>query len=196
MRTILLALLYLVVHTPLYPQGKVTPDEEKYDTINATGYVLTVPMAWRQLTGGDGYISTRVFDAGGVSFPVQHNGKDVVAIMFLMEKECGSIEEARQLCLRSCSDSQGKTDLTADDYQLKHFRLASGQQAYKIHTRFYRPSNGLYQSRYDLVAYSAKTGKAYFYTVTLQYNDNTTAFETQYNLDGYATYLFSKLLLK
>lgn len=196
MRIILLALLYLVVHTPLYPQGKVTPDEEKYDTITTTGYVLAVPMGWRQLTGGEGYISTRVFDAGGVSFPVQHNGKEVVAIMFLMEKDCGSIEQARELCLLSCSDSQGKAELNSNEYQVKHFRLASGQQAYRVHTRFYRPSNGLYQSRYDLVSYSSKTGKAYFYTVTLQYNDSTTGFETQYNLDGYASRLFSKFLLK
>lgn len=195
MRTIILTLLCLVVQLNVYTQVQPTPEEEKLQLIKAPAYELRVPMAWRQLTSGE-YGTTRVFDASGVSFPEVYNSKEVVAIIFVIEQECSGMEEAKNLCLRSCAESQGKKELNYTEYQLKHFRLASGQQAYRIYSRFYRTSNNLYQSRYDLVSYSEKTHKAYLYTVTLQYNDGTTTFERQYNLDAFSGNLFSRFLLK
>ncbi len=74
--------------------------------------------------------------------------------------------------------------------QKEYVSLANGYEGYLLHTRFFRQTNGMYQSQYDFILYSQSMKASVCYTLTIQYNDSTYQFEDTYKLKAFAQTLF------
>jgi hypothetical protein len=75
-------------------------------------------------------------------------------------------------------------------------KLASGQDAYILNTRFFRKIKNLNQSRFDLVVYSDKAKQSYLITMSIQYSDPTYGFEEKFHLADFARKVYNYFILK
>ena len=116
--------------------------------------------------------------------------------IFYVKQDSKNLDDCKDKCLsgyRANPDREFPNKFKDGQEKIK---LASGQDAYFLNTRFYRKSKGLNQSRFDLVVYSDKTQSGYIYTLSIQYLDKDYKFETDNKLADFAKKLYSYLLLK
>ena len=116
--------------------------------------------------------------------------------IFYVKQDGKNLDDCKDKCLsgyRANPDREFPKKFKDGEEKIK---LASGQDAYFLNTRFYRQSKGLNQSRFDLVVYSDKAKIGYIYTVSIQYSDKDYKFETENKLADFAQKLYSYLTLK
>jgi hypothetical protein len=116
--------------------------------------------------------------------------------IFLLNQRGHSLQEAKDSALkdyRANPDRVFEPNFTDTVY---NYGLPTGRQSYVLHTRFFRKSNQLNQSRYDLILFSEKYKKGYSVMVSVQYADSTYSFENINSLDVFVARLFNQVLLK
>jgi len=113
-----------------------------------------------------------------------------------MNAPAANLEDARTRCLKGYKDNSDRIFPKDFIEEQEKFLLSSGQEAYLLKTRFFRPTKQLNQSRYDLVVYSDKAKQGFLVTVSVQYKDETYLFEDKYHLTDFAKKLYSYFGLK
>lgn len=162
------------------------------DTISTDIYKFQVPTVWRNmskmLSSGQG--PEQYFEASGQGLPVSFNGGPVQVTVFLVKLDNSNLKDAKKGIIDGYFSNPDRVFKNKKDYGEESITLADNNEAVLLNTRFYRKSKGLNQSRYDLVIYSKKHKTAYMFTVSIQYVDNTYAFETDSDLKEYAKKLY------
>ncbi len=176
--------------------GQVDPTVwDSLKTVSTDNYEFKFPYKWRQMpTGGQG--PEQLLEASGLALPASFNGSPVMVTIFYVKQDGKNLDDCKDKCLsgyRANSDREFPKKFKDGQEKIK---LASGQDAYLLNTRFYRQSKGLNQSRFDLVVYSDKAQSGYIYTLSIQYSDNDYKFETDNKLADIAKKLYSYLTLK
>jgi hypothetical protein len=194
MKNILTLILFAILASNL--SGQV--DQTIWDslkTVSTENYELKVPYNWRQIpTSGQG--PEQMFEASGLALPVSFNGSPVMVTIFYVKQDGENLDDCKDKCLsgyRTNPDREFPKKFIDGQEKIK---LASGQDAYFLNTRFYRQSKGLNQSRFDLVVYSDKAQCGYIYTLSVQYSDKDYKYETDNQIADFAKKLYSYLTLK
>lgn len=194
MKKLLTLFLIATLATTVYGQvDKAVWDSLK--TVTTDNYALKVPYKWRQMpTGGQG--PEQMFEASGLALPTMFNGSPVMLTIFVAKQDGKDLDACKDKCLGGYRENPDREFPKKFKDGVEKIKLAGGQEAYFLNTRFYRKSKGLNQSRFDLVVYSDKAKAGYIYTVSIQYADNDYKFETDNNLSDFAKKLYSYLTLK
>jgi hypothetical protein len=158
-------------------------------------YSLEVPSQWLDL-GKLGNLVDQSFDATSIYFVDSFNNAPIIAGLFVMNAPADNLEDAKTKCLKGYKDNPDRVFPKDFIEGQQRLTLQSGQTAYLINTRFFRPTKQLNQSRFDLVVYSDKSKQGYLVTVSVQYKDDTYAFEEANNLREFANKLYRYFKLK
>ncbi|KAA3438730.1 hypothetical protein [Rufibacter hautae] len=163
-------------------------------TVSTDYYEIKFPSKWRHIpTGGQG--PEQLIEASGQALPAVLNGSPVMVTIFFVKQEGRDLDDCKDKCLngyRSNPDREFPKQFIDGQEKIK---LAQGEEAYFLNTRFYRKSKGLNQSRFDLVVYSDRAKAGYIYTISIQYADHDYKFEDDNNLEDFAKRLYSYLIL-
>ena len=165
---------------------------KKYES---TSISFKIPNNWLNL-GGLGSVVEVAFDASGLYFPDTFNDRPILVGLFLLNQRGGSLEETKDSALKDYRANGDRVFETNYLDSVYNFTLSTGEKGYILHTRFFRKSNQLNQSRYDLILFSEKFKKGYSVMVSVQYGDPTYSFERNNALDVFAARLFSHVVLK
>ena len=162
------------------------------DTISTDLYEFQVPTVWRNLSKmlGGGQGPEQYFEASGQGLPVSFNGGPVQVTVFLVKLNDSNLKEAKKGIIDGYFSNPDRVFKNKKDFEEETITLADNSEAVLLNTRFYRKSKGLNQSRYDLVTYSKEHQTAYMFTVSIQYVDDTYAFETDRDLKEYVKKLY------
>ena len=154
-----------------------------------------VPGKWLDL-GGLGSVVEVAFDGSGLYFPETLNDRPILVGLFLLNQRGASLEEVKDSALKDYRTNQDR--IFENNYldSVYNFNLPAGEKGYVLHTRFFRKSNQLNQSRYDLILFSKKYRKGYSVMVSIQYGDPTYSFEKTNALNVFAARLFNHVILK
>jgi hypothetical protein len=158
-------------------------------------YSLKVPSQWLDL-GKLGNLVDQSFDATGLYFADSFNNAPIIAGLFVMNAPADNLEDAKEKCLKGYKDNPDRIFPKDFIEGQEKLTLQSGQIAYLLNTRFFRPTKQLNQSRFDLVVYSDKAKQGYLVTVSIQYKDDTYLFEDKSDLKQFANKLYSYFKLK
>jgi len=156
---------------------------------------LEVPDKWLNL-GGLGSVVQVAFDGSGLYFQESMNDRPVLVGVFLLNVAGGSLEEVKETTLK---EYRANTDrIFEPEYvdPVYTFTLTGGIKSYLLHTRFFRKSNQLNQSRYDLIIFSEKVGKGFSVMLSVQYADPTYSFEKTNAIDALAARVFNRVVLR
>lgn len=158
-------------------------------------YSLKVPSDWLDL-GKLGNLVDQSFDATSLYFVDSFDNAPIIAGLFVMNAPSDNLEDAKTKCLKGYKDNPDRIFPKGFIEGEEKITLQSGQEAYLINTRFYRPTKQLNQSRFDLVVYSDKAKQGFLVTVSVQYKDDTYLFENVNHLADFAKRLYSYFKLK
>jgi hypothetical protein len=169
------------------------------NTISTETYEFQFPDSWRNfgemMSGGNG--PEQFFEASGKGLPVSYNGGPVKVSIFLVKLDnVKNLKDAKKSTVNGYFENPDRVFEKEKDFSEKTFKLSDGSEAIILNTRFYRTSKGLNQSRYDLITYSKKHKTAYMFTVSIQYIDNTYAFEKDNSLMDYVEKLYQNFKWK
>jgi hypothetical protein len=193
MKNIVLPFLLLIL-----VGGNVKAQTELGELVAKTtdNFSLKIPKSFREVEASWENAPIYFFEGSNTILPSTHNNQPVVVTVFLVKIEGNSLEECKKNTLDGYTTSPDRVFPAGFTHGVQKYKLSSGQQAYITNTRFYRKSKSLYQSRYDLVVYSAKAKTGYLYTFSVQYADKEYLFEGQYKLPELAKKLYSNFSLK
>ena len=154
------------------------------------GFRLSVPAAWRDL-GRVSSTLTLYFTADGRILPVMHDGGPVIVRVFLTDFPADSLEDAVTNVIEGYAMNPDRVFPDGFSHQAEPLAMDGAGEATLVNTRFYRKSKGLNQSRFDLVAFSPESRRAFVYTLSVQYADPSYALEKRFQLKNIARKLFS-----
>jgi len=160
-----------------------------------THYRLSAPSAWRNMDVSRHALAV-YFEASGKILPLVHDGAPVIVTVFLESFPATSLKDARNDVIAGYGQNPDRVFPAGPTHEEEEFPLTSGQKAHLVNTRFYRKSNGLNQSRYDLVAFLEESQLAFMYTLSIQYRDDSYALEDTLQLKSIAHRLFGYFELK
>ncbi len=164
-------------------------------SIETEFYYLVVPANWLNI-GKVGDNIDQSFDGTGMFFSDSFNTAPVLVGLFVMKETATSLAEAKAKCLKGYRSNPGRDFPKNFKEGQEKITLVSGQPAWILNTRFYRPAKQLNQSRFDLVVYSDKAKQGYLITVSVQYKDDSYAFENDNKLLEFAKRIYSYFQLK
>jgi hypothetical protein len=157
--------------------------------------LLQVPSTWLNL-GGLGSVVEVGFDGSGLYFPETLNAQPILVGLFVLNQRGTSLEAVKDSAVKDYRTNQDRIFEKGYSDSVYNFNLSTGEKGYVLHTRFFRKSNKLNQSRYDLILFSKKFNKGYSVMVSIQYSDPTYSFEKTNELNVFAARLFNRVLLK
>lgn len=186
----LVCLLFLGLN--VFSNDEVWNDLKKHE---AKYYSFKVPSVWRQIPTSEKGLEF-FFEASGIGFPAKYNDKVVKVVAFITKQSCMDLDDCKFKCVSGYRYNSDRVfEYGKEDY-IEKIKLSSSQDAYFVKTQFFRNSNGLNQSRYDLIVFSRKAGAGFVFTFSVQYLDKTNAFEEEYKLTEFARKLFSYFVLR
>lgn len=159
-------------------------------------YKFSVPESWMEIQTVAGTNPEQQFEASGKFLPITYNNAPVIVSIFIVKMEADNLKEAKEKTVKGYRLNTDREFAKGFSHEEKTIKLKSGEKAYLLNTRFYRKSKELNQSRYDLVVYSPKAKCAYFYTLSVQYDDAEYKFEQKYKLKEIAKKLYESFQLK
>jgi hypothetical protein len=165
-------------------------------TITAEHYQLSVPEIFRQFPMQGRSNPEQFFEASGQALPAAFNQGPLIVNVFLVREDCGSLVDCKHKCLNGYHANNDRIFPEGWLDGQEEITLSSGEKAFLLHTRFYRPSKGLRQSRFDLVAYSDKAKIGYVYTLSVQHVDETYKIEAELNVPVLARNLYRRFQLR
>jgi hypothetical protein len=165
-------------------------------TVTSEYYEFRVPETLRQLRTPSGKNPEQFFEASGVGLPITFKQGPVIVTIFFGRERCSSLEDCKHECLEGYRLNSDRVFSAGWQDRQEKLLLSGGEEASMLHTRFYRPSTGLHQSRFDLVVYSDKAKAGYLYTLSVQHADSSYKVETDLSIPSYAKSLFSRFQLR
>jgi hypothetical protein len=159
-------------------------------------YQLSVPEIFRQFPTQGRSNPEQFFEASGQALPITFNHGPLIVNVFLVREDCSSLEDCKRKCLKGYHANNDRVFPEGWQDSQEEFTLSSGEKAFLLHTRFYRPSKGLRQSRFDLVVYSDKAKIGYLYTLSVQHVDETYKVEVELNIPAFAKDLYRRFQLR
>ncbi|RPI17064.1 MAG: hypothetical protein EHM58_10540 [Ignavibacteriae bacterium] len=194
MKSLLFVLLILLVSSVVYSQTDTTIWND-LTTIEGENYTFSVPSKWRN-KDMTAYGMLHWFEASGLAYPITFQGNPIIVVVSFVKMEQQSVEEVKESIQRGYSQNKDRVFPHNYNYDSKEVILKSGEKAYIIHTKFYRKSKFLNQSRFDLGVYSDKYKQGYMYTISIQYADDSYQFEKDYRLSEFAEKLYTYFTFK
>jgi uracil-DNA glycosylase len=194
MRQIFILFFLIVFCNNFFAQTRDTSWQNLKD-IETEYYSLKVPKSWIDL-GKLGDLVDQSFDATSLYFVDSFNKSPIIAGFFVMNAPSDDLEDAKTKCLKGYKENRERIfpkDFVEGQQKLT---LQSGQEAFLLNTRFFRPSRQLNQSRFDLVVFSNKANRGFLVTVSVQYKDDSYLFEKTNHLEDFAKKLYSYFKLK
>jgi len=176
----------------LFSNDDIWKDLSKHE---AKYYSFKVPSAWRQIQTNDKGLEY-FFEASGIGFPAKYNDKVVKVVAFITKQSCMDLDDCKFKCVSGYRYNSDRVFDNGKEDSVQKIKLASFQDAYFVKTQFFRVSNGLNQSRYDLIVFSRKARAGFVFTFSVQYFDNTYHFEEVQGLDDFVKKLFSYFVLR
>lgn len=165
-------------------------------TVTTENYEFKFPFRWRQFPMGGQKGPEQMLEASGLALPAMVNGSPVMLTIFIVKQDGKDLDECKDKCLSGYRENPDREFPEKFKDGQEKIKIASGQDAFILNTRFYRKSKGFNQSRFDLVVYSDKAKAGYIYTVSIQYSDNDYLFETNNQLADFAKKLYSYFTIK
>jgi hypothetical protein len=165
-------------------------------TVTSEDYEFRVPETFRQLPTPSGKNPEQFFEANGVGLPITFNQGPVIVTIFLVRERCSSLEDCKHECLEGYRLNSDRVFSAGWQDRQEKLSLGNGQEAWLLHTRFYRSSKGLHQSRFDLVVHSDKAKAGYVFTLSVQHGDASYKIEADLNIPAYGKSLFSHFQLR
>ena len=159
------------------------------------GFHLSVPAAWRDLGRVSGTV-TLYFEASGRILPVTHDGGPVIVTVFLTDFPAASLEDATTDVIEGYAMNPDRVFPDGFSHEAEPLAVDGAGEAALVNTRFYRKSKGLNQSRFDLVAFSPASRRAFLYTLSVQYADPSYALEERFQMKSIARKLFGYFQLR
>jgi hypothetical protein len=165
-------------------------------TIAGDHYQLRVPENFRQFPVQGRSNPEQFFEASGQGLPITFNQGPLIVNVFLVRDDCSSLDGCKHKCLEGYHANNDRVFPEGWQDGQAEFTLSGGEKAFLLHTRFYRPSKGLRQSRFDLVVYSNKANSGYTYTLSVQHLDETYKVEDELKLPAFAKDLYRHFQLR
>jgi hypothetical protein len=190
-----LAFFLLFVTAPLCAQENPVLWRQ-LKTIAGDHYQLSVPENFRQLPPQGRSNPEQFFEASGHGLPITFNQGPLIVNVFLVREDCSSLEDCKHKCQRGYHANIDRVFPEGWQDTQEEFILSGGEKAFLLHTRFYRPSKGLRQSRFDLVVYSDKAKTSYTYTLSIQHVDDSYKVEAELKFPAFAKDLFRRFQLR
>lgn len=159
------------------------------------GFRLSAPSAWRGMDMRS-YGLAEYFEASGRILPVMHDGGPVIVTVFLTDFRARSLEDATTNVIEGYAMNPDRVFPEGFTHEAESFAVDGASGAALVNTRFYRKSKGLNQSRFDLVAFSEDSGRAFIYTLSVQYAGPSFAPEKRFQLKSIASKLFGYFQLR
>ena len=189
--------LFLIATLATTAYGQV--DQTIWDslkTVSTDNYEFQIPFNWRQTpTMGQG--PEQLFEGSGRALPAANvDGSPIILTIFFVKQEATDLKNCKDRCLNGYRSNPDRVFPEKFKDGQEKIKLASGQDAYFLNTRFFRTSKDLNQTRFDLCVYSDKAKTGYFYTVSIQYVDKDYKFEDENKLADFAKKLYSYVKIK
>ncbi len=165
-------------------------------TVETNEYTFRVPEKWHNIPQIDASSRDQKFEFTDVALPHIINNAPVTAFFVLRKTESENINHGVNFVTTEFSSYPDRVTPAGQDYQTDSIKIASGETALLITTRYYRRSKASNFTRYDLIAFSEKRKTSYMLTVTYQYKDPTYAIEFNLKLKEYAMRVFKTLVLR
>ncbi len=149
------------------PAGTEQGESARYST---AAYAFSAPTGWRRLEHPSPIIAFQ-FEGSGIDLPPMHGGYPLMVNVAVLELPEPSLEAATEALLQAYREHPDR--VWEEGYQpaVRDYPLQLGGTGRYLATRFFRPSKGMFQNRYDLVTYSETLGKAVVFTVSIQHGD-------------------------
>ena len=171
--------------------GQVDPKIwDSLKTVRSENYELKIPYKWKELPSYDSEGQEYYFDADGLALPSIFNREAITVSVLMYDQVATNLEDAKDKRIGITKSKKYREFPKQFKEGEEKIKLASGQDAYILNTKFYRTSKRINESRFYLVVYSDKARTAYVYILSVQYQDNTYQFETDNDLAGFAKKLF------
>lgn len=164
-------------------------------TYKTTGISFKVPATWLNL-GGAGSIVEVAFDGSDLYFPDTFRNRPLLVGVFLLNQKGNSLDEAKELSLKDYRLNEDRVFEPGYRDTSYNYNTQNGKKGFVLHTRFYRKSKQLNQSRYDFIVFSDKLKRAYSVMISIQYADPTYIFEEENSLNTFAARIFSYVILE
>ncbi|MCX6319531.1 MAG: hypothetical protein NTW29_19800 [Bacteroidetes bacterium] len=168
---------------------------QKLKTVEHASVSFKIPSAWIEL-GALGNIVEMAFDASGLYFPEQYNSRPLLTGLFLLNWPGKTLDEVKDSVLANYRNNPDRVFEENYKDSVYTYKLAGNTNAYILHTRFYRKTPQLNQSRFDLVFFSEKLKRGYSLMISIQYNDPTYKFEQDNFLNLFAAKIFEQVEVK
>ena len=188
-------LLFLCLSCSIWAQND-TSVFDKQTEVATTEYVFKVPSRWKNVQQIDLTSKDRKFEITGVGLPAECNHTPVTGTLTLRKYECAKLSTAEDYIISEITSYPDRVTEAGCNYQTDTLKIASGEKATLISTRFLRRTKLSNYSRFDLIAYSKKRKAAYMFTITFQYREPTYAFEADNKLVQYALGVFERIILR
>jgi hypothetical protein len=195
MRNLVLLILTCLLSLPVRAQDNPALWRQ-LKTVAGEHYQLSVPEIFRQFPVQGRSNPEQFFEASGQALPITFNQGPLIVNVFLMRQDCSSLEDCKRKCLEGYHLNNDRVFSKNWHDNQEEFILSSGEKAFLLYTRFYRPSKGLQQSRFDLVSYSDKAKIGYLYTLSVQHVDDSYKVETELNIPALAKDLYRRFQLR
>lgn len=189
-------LLILFLATFLaYPNPPVIGAENRI-LKETVGYSFSVPPEWRELNF-PGLKPKFLFEGSGTTLPPLYQNHPLILTVAVLELPGSSLEEVKNEVLKTYSNFEDRVWDPDHRPTVKKIKLKNGGDAYFMATQFFRTTKGLYQNRYELVAYSLSLKTGVVLSVSIQHGDKDYQVEEKLDFKGKVVDpLFSSLNLK
>lgn len=154
----------------------------QWKLIETDDYSLEIPGNWdaekgREMPGPD-----FTFELKGAMIPEAYNGQPTSASGYIRGVRGATLDEGIRNVI-AMNRSNADKYFPSDSDQVTHFKLASGEDAAMIKTRWTRMAKDLQQTKYDLVVYSKKKGYVHNVSIYFAYYDKKYELEADQQLD-------------
>jgi hypothetical protein len=190
-----LFVLALLCSTSSYLLAQDSLVTMQFRGIEGEGYRLRVPEEWRYISGNGPDAPEFHLELSGIAFPATYKDHPLVVTAFLSPFKAESLDEAVQGTLVGYRKNPDRVFPLEKDEAWEH-KLASGERAPVLKTRFFRKSKEMHQIRYDMVSYSEATKTAYDLVFSVQFVDPEYGIEKEYDLNAGVLKFFDTFELK
>ncbi len=166
-----------------------------WQTVETEAYSLQVPSGWKVAPGREMPGPDFTFELQGTLIPATYDKQPTTSTGFIRGVRGATLEEGIRNCI-AMNRSHGDKHFSSDSDKVTRFKLSSGEDAAIIKTRWTRMTKNVQQTKYDLVAYSAKKGHAINISIYFAYFDKQYVLEEQAQLDVRMREIFATFKLK
>ena len=158
-------------------------------------FILYTPESWRDNT--DEYKPMYLaYYQGEQGFPLRYNNMPLIIVMWVTDSSYTDLEKMKDDWIDGYKTNPDRIFTGKFPTEVTKTKLKSGEDAYVIQVRFYRPSKELNQTRFDMVTVDSKNKKSYNLGISIQYAGDYEKAEKVLQLKELAEDIFTRFELK